>query len=64
MIFDMVVGRAVAGDAELMKEFAYFARNNTLELQPPQKVGLRFFGRGQQTRFCGRQLSQDFAELT
>src|SRR5579883_545796 len=64
MILDVIVCRAVAGHAELVKEIADFPRYNAVEFQTAEKVGLGLFRRGQETRFRCRQLSQDLAELT
>jgi hypothetical protein len=59
----MGMSRAIAGDAELMKEIAYFARNDAFEFQAPEEIGLLFLGRSQQSRLRGRELGKDFAEL-
>jgi hypothetical protein len=46
MILNMIVRRTIAGDAELMKKVADFSRHYPLELQPAEKIGLRFLRRG------------------
>ena len=41
-------GLRVAGDAELVKEIADFARNDAFEFEAAEKIGLLFLGRCQQ----------------
>ena len=63
MVSSIAVGRAISGNAELVKEVANLTRNNALELKAPEKVCLRLLGRGQQPCFGGRYLSKDLPEL-
>ena len=46
MILYMIMRRAVAGNAELVKQITDFSRHYALEFQPAEKVSLRFFRSG------------------
>src|SRR5579863_9495734 len=57
------MGRAITGNAELVKKIAHFARHDALKFETTEKIGLLRLGRCEHSRFCSRQLSEDFTEL-
>ncbi len=58
------VCRAIACDAELVKQISNLLRQDTIELQAAQQVRLPLLCRGKSAGFGGSELSQNLTELT
>jgi hypothetical protein len=64
MIVGLSVSCSIARNAELMEQLTYLSGDNAVEFKMPQQISLWFLRRRQKAGFRGRQLREEFTELT